>query len=87
MTKKIFVLKYIKRIINTIMGVNREHIKGKFNTLKRVILRKNLIFVKLSFTLCCVNGKCGLYLYHNQKQITVNKNWFHKRMIKKYNTT
>jgi hypothetical protein len=61
--------------------------KGKFNTLKKVILRKNLIFVKLSFTLCCENGKCGLYLYHNQKQITVNKNWFHKRMIKKYNTT
>jgi hypothetical protein len=50
------------------MWVIRGDIKGKFNTLKRVILRKNLNFVKLSFTLCCVSEKCGLYLYHNQKQ-------------------
>jgi hypothetical protein len=50
------------------MRVNRGHIIGKFNTLKRVILLKNLNFVKLSFTLCCVNEKCGLYLCHNQKQ-------------------
>jgi hypothetical protein len=50
------------------MGVKSGYMKGNFNTLKTVILRKNLIFVKLSFTLCCENGKCGLYLYHNQKQ-------------------
>jgi hypothetical protein len=87
MPKIIFIFKCIKLLINTLMGVKSEHIGGKFNTLKKVILRKNLTFVKLSFTLCCENGKCGLYLYHNQKQITVNKNWFYKRMIEKFNTT
>ena len=61
----IFTLKCIKLLMNTLVRVNREHIWSKFDTLKEVILRKNLIFVKLSFTLCCVIGKCGLYLYHN----------------------
>jgi hypothetical protein len=65
MSQRNFILKYIKRLINTTERVNRGDMKGKFNTLKRVILRKNLIFVKLSFTLCCVNEKSGLYLYHN----------------------
>jgi hypothetical protein len=67
MLKIIFIFKCIKLLINTLMVVNSGHIRSMFNTLKRVILRKNLIFVKLSFTLCCVNGKCGLYLYHIQE--------------------
>lgn len=67
--------------------VIKAHIFISFNTLKRVILTNYIVFVKLSFTLCCVNQKSSLYLCHNRNQYYFKQKLIDKYMNIKFDTT